>query len=189
MVGLDARNGFDSAGRPVGSVDRADPVTGPEIPAVVRVLCRLVDCVVATTVVRAGDCCPDEPRDEPGCEPEVRPVPKLEVEVWLGRVATAADDLTPLDLLTRLDGRTGPEIVRAVSRRARAEFGLARTGQCPDCAGPTTVRLAGEAHDVEISCESCRWLVEVGYLLPLLSDAGVVSALTDIGLPVVLSYY
>ena len=88
-----------------------------------------------------------------------------------------------------LDGRTGEEILRAVSRRARAEIGLARAGQCPDCAGPTTVRLVGETHDVEISCESCRWLVEVGYLLPLLSDTRVISALTDIGVPVESSYF
>ena len=88
-----------------------------------------------------------------------------------------------------LDGRDGPAVLDTVSRRGRAEIGLARTGQCPDCAGATTVQPDSAEGTVTISCDSCSWLVEVGFLLPLLSDARVTGVLTEIGVGVDRSYY
>ncbi|WP_267643817.1 DUF7351 domain-containing protein [Haloarchaeobius amylolyticus] len=89
-----------------------------------------------------------------------------------------------------LDGRSDEAVLQAVYDRARTQVGLARRGQCPDCAGTTTVTIGPDALDdpdaypVGISCETCTWIVESGFYLPLLSDAGVAAGLVDVGLPV-----
>lgn len=89
-----------------------------------------------------------------------------------------------------LDERTDEEVVRAAYQRARSQVGLARRGQCPDCAGTTTVAIRrdllgrDDEHDVEITCDTCTWVVAVDFLLPLLSDARVAAALVDLGVPV-----
>jgi hypothetical protein len=93
-----------------------------------------------------------------------------------------------------LEERSDKAVFRALDRRVRAEVGLARTGQCPDCAGRTAVTVAPESLGrddeaaVELTCETCRWLVEVGPRLPLLSDTRVTAALHDIGVPVETAY-
>jgi hypothetical protein len=85
------------------------------------------------------------------------------------------------------EGRTDREALQTVFDRARAHVGLARRGQCPDCAGTTavSVRLAGTAEPpVEITCETCTWTVRTGFLLPLLSDSRVTAALSAVGVAV-----
>jgi hypothetical protein len=89
-----------------------------------------------------------------------------------------------------LDGRTDAEVFAALDRRVRAEVGLARSGQCPDCAGEMAVTVTPEAFDatdeapVELTCETCTWQVSVDPLTPLLSETRVASALFEIGIPV-----
>lgn len=89
-----------------------------------------------------------------------------------------------------LDGRSDAEVFAALDRRIRAEVGLARSGQCPDCAGEVAVTITPEALDapdeepVELSCETCTWQVSVDPLTPLLSETRVASALSEIGIPV-----
>ncbi|WP_408959327.1 ArsR/SmtB family transcription factor [Natrinema sp. 74] len=80
-------------------------------------------------------------------------------------------------------GRSADAVARETARRARFHVGLARTGQCPFCAGTTTVdpRLEDGADIVEISCDTCTFLVGVDPLSPLLRDGRVAAALTDIG--------
>lgn len=93
-----------------------------------------------------------------------------------------------------LDNRTDERTLRAVYRRARSQIGLARSGQCPDCAGKTTITIQRENinqedYTIEINCNTCTWVVETGFLLPLLSDARVTAALMDTGVPVETVYY
>jgi hypothetical protein len=89
-----------------------------------------------------------------------------------------------------LEGRTDREVLRAVYDRARAQIGLARRGQCPDCAGTTTVRLrspgdpSGAEPPVEIACDTCTWTVRTGMLLPLVTDPQVVRVLSAVGIAV-----
>ncbi len=78
------------------------------------------------------------------------------------------------------------QLLAAVSERVRHEVGLARTGQCPACAGPTTVDLRPEQVEddgcVELTCESCTFVVGVDPLTALLTDDRVSAALREIGL-------
>ncbi len=78
------------------------------------------------------------------------------------------------------------QLLVAVSERVRHEVGLARTGQCPACAGPTTVdlRLDHVEDDgwVELACGSCTFVVGVDPLTTLLTDDRVGSALREVGL-------
>lgn len=89
-----------------------------------------------------------------------------------------------------LEGRTDAAVLRTAYRRARSQVGLARTGQCPDCAGRTTVsvrreHLEGDGEPpVAIGCDTCTWTVRTGFLLPLLSDSRVARALLSIDVPV-----
>ncbi|MGM0387454.1 MAG: DUF7351 domain-containing protein [Natrinema limicola] len=73
-------------------------------------------------------------------------------------------------------------VAEATARRARHHVGLARTGQCPFCAGTTTVdlRLEDETDIVEISCDTCTFLVGVEPLVALRQDGRVAAALADI---------
>ncbi|ELY71002.1 winged helix-turn-helix domain-containing protein [Natrinema versiforme] len=94
-----------------------------------------------------------------------------------------------------IEGRDPDAVVRATARRARYHAGLARTGQCPFCAGQTAVDVHlesdadgwgdedGESEDVvvEIACETCTFLVGMGPLPPLLFDGRVAGAFADIG--------
>ena len=89
-----------------------------------------------------------------------------------------------------LDGRTDAEVFTALDRRVRAEVGLARSGQCPDCAGEMAVTVTPEALDlpdeapVELACKTCTWQVSVDPLTPLLSEPRVTTALREVGIPV-----
>ena len=79
--------------------------------------------------------------------------------------------------------RSADAIARATARRARHHVGLARTGQCPFCAGTIAVdlHLEDEADIVELSCTSCTFLVSVDPLSTLLRDGHVAAALAEIG--------
>ena len=78
--------------------------------------------------------------------------------------------------------RNADAVARATAHRARHHVGLARTGQCPFCAGTTTVdlHLEDETDVVEISCDSCTFLVGVEPLVALRQDGRVAAALADI---------
>jgi len=109
-----------------------------------------------------------------------------------GCESTVGDFTYPLPK-NALDGRTDREVLRAVYDRARAHIGLARRGQCPDCAGTTSVTVrhpddAGEDRPVEITCDTCTWTVRTGFLLPLLADSRVTGTLSKVGMAVEESY-
>jgi DNA-binding transcriptional ArsR family regulator len=92
-----------------------------------------------------------------------------------------------------LDGRTDEAVLRVVNRRGRSQIGLARTGQCPDCVGRTTVTVRADdagtdEQPVGIACDTRSWHVRTGYLLPLLADPRVTRALSGVGLPVTETY-
>lgn len=112
-----------------------------------------------------------------------------------GSCDTTTGDFTFPFAKNGFDGRTDEEVLRAVYQRARSQIGLARTGQCPDCAGTTTVTIRREQLDregepsVEITCGTCTWVVETDFLLPLLSDARVTAALVNVGVPVETAYH
>jgi hypothetical protein len=78
------------------------------------------------------------------------------------------------------------QLLDAVRERVRHEVGLARTGQCPACAGPTTIdlRLDDIEDDgwVRLACDSCTFVVGVDPLTALLTDDRVGSALREVGL-------
>ena len=86
-----------------------------------------------------------------------------------------------------LRDRTGRERYRAVESRADYHTGLARTGQCPFCAGPVTFHFDPE--DVEgtpplvgMTCDICTWHVGVTLLTPLRFVPRVAAALLDLGI-------
>ncbi|QLK25901.1 winged helix-turn-helix domain-containing protein [Natrinema zhouii] len=82
-------------------------------------------------------------------------------------------------------GRSVRAVARATARRARYHIGLARDGQCPFCAGTTTVDVplddVADDNLVEIACDTCTFLVGVEPLSPLLFEERVASALGDVG--------
>lgn len=88
-----------------------------------------------------------------------------------------------------LRGRTGPERRQSVLCRAGYHVGLARTGQCPFCAGRVEVAFDpvadwaehGESSPVELDCDSCTWRVVVSALAPLQFEPQVAAALTTVG--------
>jgi hypothetical protein len=93
-----------------------------------------------------------------------------------------------------LRGRTGPERRRAVAHRAGYHIGLARTGQCPFCAGRVQVQFDPQAdwaeHEgssVELACDTCTWRVVVAALTPLQFEPRVAAALTEIGVDLPLT--
>lgn len=93
-----------------------------------------------------------------------------------------------------LEGRSDQELLKVVYDRARTHIGLARRGQCPACAGTTSVIVdpdsvdMGDEPPVGISCDTCSWMVQAGFLLPLLTDARVVQVLSAIGLAIEDTY-
>lgn len=87
-----------------------------------------------------------------------------------------------------LDGRSGRELLDALDDRAMYDIGLARTGQCPSCAGHTTVTIDPERLDgsqvptAAFSCETCFWVASIDVLNALRFDPRVAAALVDLGL-------
>lgn len=83
------------------------------------------------------------------------------------------------------EGRSADAVVRATTRRARHHIALARDGQCPFCAGTTSVDLhLDEIEDetlVEIACDTCTFLVGVEPLPALLFADRVAGVLADAG--------
>ena len=86
-----------------------------------------------------------------------------------------------------LRGRSGDDVLSALENRAMHDVGLARTGQCPACAGHTTVdiprdRLDGERYPtVEMYCETCSWLATIDVLNALRFEPRVVAGLAELG--------
>lgn len=85
--------------------------------------------------------------------------------------------------------RDGEDVYEALYDRMMYHVGLARTGQCPSCAGLTNVtvprdRLDDEATPtVELTCGTCSWFVTVDIVSALQFEPRVTSALLDIGIP------
>jgi len=85
--------------------------------------------------------------------------------------------------------REGVDVYEALYDRMMYHVGLARTGQCPSCAGITGVtlprdRLDGEATPtVEMTCGTCSWLATVDVISALQFEPRVTSALVEIGVP------
>ncbi|WP_226481313.1 winged helix-turn-helix domain-containing protein [Natrinema amylolyticum] len=91
-------------------------------------------------------------------------------------------------------GRSADAVARATTRRARHHMAMARDGQCPFCAGATTVDLRlddgrdghsvelEDDHVIEIACDTCTFLVGADPLSPLLFDDRVAGALADVGI-------
>jgi len=97
-----------------------------------------------------------------------------------------------LDLLTYvfpqngLRGKTGEQRYLAVENRADYHTGLARTGQCPYCAGQVQFHfdpedVAATPPVVGMTCDTCTWHVGVILLTPLRFDPAVAAALFEIG--------
>ena len=83
-------------------------------------------------------------------------------------------------------GRSGDEVLEALHSRVRHDIALAREGQCPDCAGTTTVDLRldavdEDAHWVVLSCETCTLTAGMSPLSAVLSDDRVRSTLREAG--------
>jgi len=87
-----------------------------------------------------------------------------------------------------LRGREGGELLAALEHRAMHDVALARTGQCPACAGHTTVELPRERLDgeryptAEFGCETCSWHVTIDAVNALRFAPRVTAALTELGL-------
>jgi len=85
-----------------------------------------------------------------------------------------------------LRGRGAEQRHRAVEQRASYHVGLARTGQCPFCAGRVAIEfdpdwVEDDAPSVEMSCGTCTWTVGIDVLTPLRFDPQVGGALHRIG--------
>jgi hypothetical protein len=79
------------------------------------------------------------------------------------------------------------DLLAVIGGRVRHEVGMARAGQCPDCAGPIAVDLRtddveADDHWVGLDCETCSWLVGVDLLTAVLVDDRVAAALRSAGL-------
>jgi len=85
--------------------------------------------------------------------------------------------------------REGNGVYEALYDRMMYHVGLARTGQCPSCAGVTSCtmsrdRLDGESTPtVEMTCGTCSWLATVDIVSALQFEPRVTSALLEIGIP------
>lgn len=87
-----------------------------------------------------------------------------------------------------LRGRSGTDVLEALENRAMYDIGLARTGQCPACAGHTTVEMPRERLDgdryptAEFTCQTCSWVATIDVLNALRFVPQVSRALTEAGL-------
>ena len=82
-----------------------------------------------------------------------------------------------------LAGRDDAAVLEAVSRRASQHIELARSGQCPFCAGRTAVALDCDADlPVEIECDTCSFVVAVTFLQALKTVPRVTAALVALGI-------
>lgn len=87
-----------------------------------------------------------------------------------------------------LRGRDGEAILDALAHRATYHLGLARTGQCPACAGLTVIdiprhRLDGEqTPTTEMHCQTCSWVATMDLMNVLEFDSRVAAALVDLGI-------
>jgi len=85
--------------------------------------------------------------------------------------------------------RDGENVFESLYDRMMHHVGLARTGQCPSCAGLTNVviprkRLDGDSTPtVELSCETCSWFVTIDIVSAVQFEPRVTNALFEIGLP------
>jgi hypothetical protein len=83
--------------------------------------------------------------------------------------------------------RPDDDVFEALYDRLMYHVGLARTGQCPSCAGVTEVtvprdRLDGErVPTAEMTCGTCSWLATVDVASALQFDPRVASALAELG--------
>ncbi|MXR50172.1 ArsR family transcriptional regulator [Halovenus sp. WSH3] len=131
----------------------------------------------------------EQPVTEAAC-PDCGGQPVLEYE--RGFVAVACQACDSWDGFTYPFPQNGFEqheesLLEAVQDRVRHEIGLARTGQCPACAGqiavdPRIESVDGDDHWIELGCESCTFVVGVEPLSTLLTDDRVGSALREIGI-------
>jgi hypothetical protein len=86
--------------------------------------------------------------------------------------------------------REGRGVFEALYDRMMYHVGLARTGQCPSCAGVTNVTMPRERLDaestptVEMTCGTCSWLATVDVVSALQFEPRVTGALLEIGIPV-----
>lgn len=86
--------------------------------------------------------------------------------------------------------RDGEGVYQALYDRMQSHVDLARTGQCPACAGLTNVSIPRERLDgesvptVELRCGTCSWLVTVDVLTALQFEPRVASALLEVGVPI-----
>jgi len=117
---------------------------------------------------------------------------------------TVAGDFTYSFPRNGLDGRADEELLDAVSRRVTHHVALARSGQCPFCAGTTTTTVLDgfderetadgrddcgtldgrEHHDVEITCDTCSFVVGVDLLYAVALVPEVTAALVALSVPV-----
>ncbi|SFS92154.1 DUF7351 domain-containing protein [Halostagnicola kamekurae] len=85
--------------------------------------------------------------------------------------------------------REGESIYEALYDRMMHHIGLARTGQCPSCAGITNGtmprdRLDGESTPTaELTCQTCSWFVTVDIVSALQFEPQVTNALLELGIP------
>jgi hypothetical protein len=85
--------------------------------------------------------------------------------------------------------REGEGVYEALYDRMMHHIGLARTGQCPACAGLIERALPRERLDgtatptVEFDCETCSWHATVDIVSALQFEPRVMRALFEIGVP------
>lgn len=85
-----------------------------------------------------------------------------------------------------VEARDVDELLQAVTRRARCDVTLARRGQCPACAGTTTVDLRVDAlddgeHWIEIDCDDCSLQLGMDLLSAVQTEQRVTVGLERIG--------
>lgn len=85
--------------------------------------------------------------------------------------------------------REGEDVYEALYDRMMHHVGLARTGQCPSCAGITSVTVPRKRLDedstptVELTCETCSWFVTVDIISALQFAPQVTNVLLELGVP------
>lgn len=86
--------------------------------------------------------------------------------------------------------RDGAGVYGPLYDRMMAHVGLARTGQCPSCAGQTSVTIPRDRLDddatptVEMTCGTCSWFVTVDVVSALQFEPRVTAALLELGIPI-----